>query len=101
MARARAFPADSVEDVVWPEQKQIKVLDSIWRNYYVPPVVFAVYYNDEGLEVRHCVDGKQRLTSIQKFFDGQVSIPLVSLLQLGWEAVRSFSRSKFGSVWGL
>ncbi|OJT09386.1 hypothetical protein TRAPUB_14134 [Trametes pubescens] len=59
-------------DVVWPEQKQIKVLDSIWRNYYVPPVVFAVYYNDEGLEVRHCVDGKQRLTSIQKFFDGQI-----------------------------
>lgn len=76
VARARALPVDSVEDVVWPEQKQIKVLDSIWRNYYVPPVVFAVYYNEDGLEVRHCVDGKQRLTSIQKFFDGQVSISL-------------------------
>ncbi|KAI0356390.1 hypothetical protein OH77DRAFT_1401547 [Trametes cingulata] len=61
-------------DVVWPEPKQIKVLDSIWRNYYVPPVVFAVYLDDEGEEVRCCVDGKQRLTSIQKFFDGQVSV---------------------------
>ncbi|KAI0633716.1 hypothetical protein C8Q77DRAFT_1157884 [Trametes polyzona] len=59
-------------DVVWPEQKQIKVLDSIWRNYYVPPIVFAVYFADDGSEVRHCVDGKQRLTSIQKFFDGQI-----------------------------
>ncbi|KAI0373428.1 hypothetical protein BV20DRAFT_1049842 [Pilatotrama ljubarskyi] len=58
--------------VVWPEPKQIKVLDSIWRNYYVPPVVFAVYLDDEGEEVRCCVDGKQRLTSIQKFFDGQI-----------------------------
>ncbi|CDO77687.1 hypothetical protein BN946_scf184969.g38 [Trametes cinnabarina] len=61
-------------DVVWPEQKQIKVLDSIWRNYYVPPVVFAVYVDENGDEVRCCVDGKQRLTSIQKFFDGQVHL---------------------------
>ena len=52
----------------------MKLLDSIWRNYYVPPVVFAVYKDEEGEEVRCCVDGKQRLTSIQKFFDGQVSI---------------------------
>ncbi|KAH9894920.1 hypothetical protein C8Q73DRAFT_790119 [Cubamyces lactineus] len=59
-------------DVVWPEIKQIKVLDSIWRNYYVPPVVFAVYHDENGEEVRCCVDGKQRLTSIQKFFDGQI-----------------------------
>ncbi|KAH9858569.1 hypothetical protein C2E23DRAFT_880039 [Lenzites betulinus] len=59
-------------DVVWTEQKQIKVLDSIWRNYYVPPVVFAVYYNEDRQQVMHCVDGKQRLTSIQKFFDGQI-----------------------------
>lgn len=65
-------------EVVWPEHKQIKLLDSLWRNYYVPPVVFAVYRDDEGEEVRSCVDGKQRLTSIQKFFDGQVSLILIS-----------------------
>lgn len=99
VARARALPVDSVEDVVWPEQKQIKVLDSIWRNYYVPPVVFAVYYNEDGLEVRHCVDGKQRLTSIQKFFDGQVSIPLDFFSVTGREALEPFLRFKFGTVW--
>ena len=59
-------------EVVWPESKQVKLLDSIWRNYYVPPIVFTVARDDTGEEIRSCVDGKQRLTSIQKFFDGQV-----------------------------
>ncbi|KAI0779947.1 hypothetical protein C8Q74DRAFT_1367755 [Fomes fomentarius] len=59
-------------EVVWSEAKQMKVLDSIWRNYYVPPVVFAVFKDEDGEEVKRCVDGKQRLTSIQKFIDGQI-----------------------------
>ena len=50
----------------------MKLLDSIYRNFYVPPVVFVVLKDEDGEEVRKCVDGKQRLTSIQKFFDGQV-----------------------------
>lgn len=62
-------------DVVWPEAKQSKLLDSIYRNYYVPPIVFDVYKDEDGEEVMRCVDGKQRLTSIQKFFDGQVRTP--------------------------
>ena len=60
-------------DVVWNDVKQSNLIGSIFQNYYVPPIVFAVYKDDEGEEVRCCVDGKQRLTSIQKFFDGQVS----------------------------
>lgn len=59
-------------EVVWPEIKQIHLIDSIFRNFYIPPIIFAVQV-DDGEEVRVCVDGKQRLTSIQKFFDGQVS----------------------------
>jgi hypothetical protein len=54
------------------ESKQIGLIDSIFRNFYIPPVVFAVTKED-GEDVRVCVDGKQRLTSIQKFFDGQAS----------------------------
>lgn len=60
--------------VVWPEQKQVKLLDSIYRNFYVPPIVFAVSRDRNGELTRMCVDGKQRLTSIQKFMDGQVRI---------------------------
>ncbi|KAG7449116.1 uncharacterized protein BT62DRAFT_1052934 [Guyanagaster necrorhizus] len=59
-------------DVVWSEAKQSLLIDSIFRNFYIPPVVFAVTLDDDGEEVRVCVDGKQRLTSIQKFIDGQV-----------------------------
>ena len=46
-------------DVVWPEAKQIGLIDSIFRNFYIPPIVFAVQRDEEGEEVRICVDGKQ------------------------------------------
>lgn len=69
-------------DVVWPEAKQIGLIDSIFRNYYVPPIIFcefvpvlsaicsklsaAVNSSEDGSETRTCIDGKQRLTSIQR-----------------------------------
>lgn len=71
-------------DVVWPEQKQIGIIDSLFRNYYIPPIIFgempvflslsqpaqifskAVSTAEDGSESRVCIDGKQRLTSIQK-----------------------------------
>ncbi|TFY76700.1 hypothetical protein EWM64_g7312 [Hericium alpestre] len=59
-------------DVVWPTSKQMEIVDSIYHNFYVPPVIFAVVEDEDGEETRICVDGKQRLTSIQKFFDGQI-----------------------------
>ncbi|KAH9953921.1 hypothetical protein BGW80DRAFT_1191479 [Lactifluus volemus] len=59
--------------VVWSSTKQMAIIDSLFHNYYVPPVVFAISRDPiDGVETRLCVDGKQRLTSIQKFFDGQV-----------------------------
>ncbi|TFK54245.1 hypothetical protein OE88DRAFT_1654811 [Heliocybe sulcata] len=63
---------DYQREVVWPETKQIRLIDSLFRNFYIPPIVFAVRPDEDGEMVRVCVDGKQRLTSIQKFFDGQV-----------------------------
>ncbi|KAG5650584.1 hypothetical protein H0H81_011723 [Sphagnurus paluster] len=59
-------------DVVWPESKQIALIDSLFRNFYIPPIVFAVTEDEEGQTIRVCVDGKQRLTSIQQFCDGQI-----------------------------
>ncbi|ETW76345.1 hypothetical protein HETIRDRAFT_237652, partial [Heterobasidion irregulare TC 32-1] len=56
---------DYQRDVVWPETKQIGLIDSIFRNYYIPPVIFCDT-TDDGTETRTCIDGKQRLTSIQK-----------------------------------
>ncbi|KAJ6537252.1 hypothetical protein DFH09DRAFT_1042568 [Mycena vulgaris] len=59
-------------DVVWPEAKQIGLIDSIFRNFYVPPVIFAVNAFDDGTETRTCIDGKQRLTSIHRFLEGLI-----------------------------
>lgn len=61
------------------------IIDSVLRNFYVPPVIFSalpspslprayidfpcfvasdVSYSDDGSELRTCIDGKQRLTSL-------------------------------------
>ncbi|EMD36006.1 hypothetical protein CERSUDRAFT_96229 [Gelatoporia subvermispora B] len=59
-------------DVVWPDSKQIGLVDSLFRNFFIPPVIFAVKYSDDGSEHRVCIDGKQRLTSIWRFMDGLI-----------------------------
>lgn len=58
-------------DIVWPDTKKSFLIDSIFRNFYIPPVIFAVRVDPtDGSEMRVCVDGKQRLTSISRFMDG-------------------------------
>ncbi|KDQ58197.1 hypothetical protein JAAARDRAFT_35021 [Jaapia argillacea MUCL 33604] len=59
-------------DVVWPENKQIGLIDSVFRNFYIPPVIFVVRTEEDGSEHRTCIDGKQRLTSIYRFMDGLI-----------------------------
>jgi len=56
-----------IVDVVWPESKQIMIIDSIFRNFYIPPVIFSVKNHDDGSESKTCIDGKQRLTSVHRF----------------------------------
>ncbi|OSD02347.1 hypothetical protein PYCCODRAFT_1390517 [Trametes coccinea BRFM310] len=56
---------DYQRDVVWTEAKQIGLVDSLLRNFYIPPIIFAVKRHEDGIETRTCIDGKQRLTSIQ------------------------------------
>ncbi|KAI0034812.1 hypothetical protein K488DRAFT_77027 [Vararia minispora EC-137] len=70
-------------DVVWSDTKQVMLIQSIFQNYYIPPVIFGALYTsfareirpnykiavataEDGSETRVCIDGKQRLTSIQK-----------------------------------
>ncbi|KAG8215870.1 hypothetical protein J3R82DRAFT_7827 [Butyriboletus roseoflavus] len=59
-------------DVVWPESKQVGLIDSILRNFYVPPIIFVAHQLEDGSETKTCIDGKQRLTSIQRFMDGLI-----------------------------
>ncbi len=32
----------TILDVVWPEGKQIGIIDSVFRNFYIPPVIFGM-----------------------------------------------------------
>ncbi|CAE6517859.1 unnamed protein product [Rhizoctonia solani] len=70
-------------DVVWSDSKQSKLIDSILRNYYIPPVsLLSISSDKNGNQTRVCIDGKQRLTSIfrqlttaprsSSFLEGQV-----------------------------
>jgi hypothetical protein len=63
---------DYQRDVVWPESKQIGLIDSLFRNYHIPPVIFSMAATPDGETYRVCLDGKQRLTSIQLFMDGVI-----------------------------
>lgn len=60
---------------VWDTQKKKELIDSFVRQLYVPPVVIRQVVldgNDLRLEV---VDGQQRITAIQEFFDNEFPLP--------------------------
>ncbi|KAF8209642.1 hypothetical protein K438DRAFT_1811449 [Mycena galopus ATCC 62051] len=59
-------------EVIWPDSKQIGLIESIMRNHYIPPIVFAVEDFEDGTIKQTCIDGKQRLTSIHRFMKGLI-----------------------------
>jgi len=67
--------------------------------YFVPPIIFnhklIIRVTPEGDEVKEkkriCVDGKQRLTSLQKFMTGQIGIADGNNPQKKWYANHCFS----------
>jgi hypothetical protein len=66
MPRIPCYMADEPSiDVVWHEDKQSQLVESIFKNYTVPQVVFAVRRDEDG-ESRICVDGKQVCLFIEK-----------------------------------
>ncbi|KAI9755319.1 MAG: hypothetical protein M4579_004321 [Chaenotheca gracillima] len=66
-------------EVVWTDDRMSGLVDSLFENYYIPPVIFNTYEVEkvggapgEKTLKRVCVDGKQRLSSIQKFMNGEI-----------------------------
>ncbi|KAF9039175.1 hypothetical protein BJ165DRAFT_1496577 [Panaeolus papilionaceus] len=58
--------------VVWSDTKQGGFIDSLLNNYHTPSIVLAKGYNDDGMDVWRCIDGKQRLTSLFRFLHGEI-----------------------------
>lgn len=61
---------------VWSEEKKSFLIDSILKNYPIPPVFFRMKIDpDTGITKYDVIDGKQRLTTIREFIDGKIVLP--------------------------
>ena len=62
--------------IVWARPAMSHLIDSMFKGYYVPPVIFNLQVLDDSDGLRRirrtCVDGKQRLTSIREFLRGNI-----------------------------
>lgn len=56
-------------EIVWTSSKQGDLIDSLMKNY---PIQSILINNDTINRLHICMDGKQRLTSINKFFNNEI-----------------------------
>jgi hypothetical protein len=75
---------------VWSRKKQMQLIDSFFRQYYVPRIVLRRVDFAEGRHKYEVVDGQQRIDSIQRFFADQIPLPK-SLRGLTPEAGKLYS----------
>lgn len=67
-------PSYQREGGIWKEQNQSFLIDSIFKNFPVPPV-FLEQKIQNGITTYDVIDGKQRLTSIIRFIEDKISLP--------------------------
>lgn len=61
---------------VWSEEKQSFLIDSIVKNFPIPPIFLHEFIDlKSGKTKYNVIDGKQRLTSIFKFINGKLALP--------------------------
>nr|WNL49712.1 nuclease [Marseillevirus sp.] len=62
-----SLDASYQRDMVWSSAKQSMLIDTIFSEMYIPALLFS--YRDH---VFFCVDGKQRLLSVQRFMSNEI-----------------------------
>lgn len=60
---------------VWTKKKKQSLMDSLFRRYYVPKLVIREVRLSDTVAVNEIIDGQQRITTVQEFFDGGYSLP--------------------------
>lgn len=61
---------------VWDDEKQSFLIDSILKNYPLPPIFLHQRIDEDTGATRYdIIDGKQRLTAIIRFLNGEISLP--------------------------
>ena len=60
---------------VWSKKKKQSLMDSLFRRYYIPKLVIREVRLSDDQAVNEVVDGQQRITTVQEFFDNEYSLP--------------------------
>lgn len=60
---------------VWSMKKQQSLFDSLFRRFYVPRLVVREVRLSDDRTVREIIDGQQRITAIQDYFDNKFKLP--------------------------
>src|SRR5579862_9131054 len=90
-------------EVVWTQDRQRGLINSMNESFYIPPLIFNVENRTVGpnqgdtQNVRVCVDGKQRLSSILKFVKGLVPCEDKDGARWWWNRVGGRNRKILGN----
>jgi len=60
---------------VWSRIKKQSLMDSLFRRYYIPKLVIREVRLDENRTVNEIIDGQQRITTVQDFFNNKFPLP--------------------------
>jgi hypothetical protein len=60
---------------VWSRKKKQALMDSLFRRYYIPKLVIREVRLSDDRTVNEIVDGQQRITTVQEFFDNKYKLP--------------------------
>jgi 5-methylcytosine-specific restriction endonuclease McrA len=60
---------------VWSKKKKQSLMDSLFRRYYVPKLVIREVRLSDHQTVNEIIDGQQRITTVQEFFENKYALP--------------------------
>ena len=60
---------------VWSKKKKQSLMDSLFRRYYIPKLVIREVRLSGNRTVNEIIDGQQRITTVQEFFNNQYPLP--------------------------
>jgi 5-methylcytosine-specific restriction endonuclease McrA len=60
---------------VWSKKKKQSLMDSLFRRYYIPKLVIREVRLSDNQTVNEIIDGQQRITTVQDYFDNKFPLP--------------------------
>lgn len=65
------------KSLVWSEDKRAYLIDTIFRNYPIPPIFLREHIDKNTGETKYdVIDGKQRIESIVSFLNDELALPI-------------------------